>query len=182
MAFNVENFRANLLNDGARPSLFQVNIPFPAVPGVSGLAGSSLAFTCRAASLPPDQISHIVIPYFGREIKVAGTRTFPEWTVTVINDESFVVRNSLEAWMNSINSHVGNVRNPVFNPPSAYQRDAIVTQYGKTGPGNVIKAYNIVGAFPVDVAAIDLDWALGDQIEEYTVTFAYQWWVSNTTT
>ena len=36
----------------------------------------------------------------------------------------------------------------------------------------------IYGAFPVDVAAIDLDWASGDQIEEYGVTFAYQWWES----
>jgi|LakMenE01Jun11ns_1017448.scaffolds.fasta_scaffold9959638_2 hypothetical protein len=196
MAFDVSTFRANLLNDGARPSLFQVTIPFPtgayggaAVPPVVGAGGvnalnatGSLSFVCRAASLPADSISSIVIPYFGREIKVAGTRTFSQWSVTIINDESFSVRNNLEVWMNTINSHVGNIRSPGYSPPASYQTDAIVTQYGKTGPQNVIKRYTLVGAFPTDVAAIDLDWALGDQIEEYTVTFDYQWWVSNTTT
>ena len=195
MSFNVSTFRANLLNDGARPSLFEVVLPFPAgvytaPTGGTAAAGianpqvgtSSFSFVCRATTLPADSISSIVIPYFGREIKVAGTRTFTQWTCTIINDESFSVRNNLELWMNAINSHAGNIRTPAFAPPAAYQADAIVKQYGKIGPAAVIKAYKMVGCFPTDLAAIDLDWALGDQIEEYTVTFDYQWWESNTTT
>jgi hypothetical protein len=38
--------------------------------------------------------------------------------------------------------------------------------------------YKMVGCFPTDVAAIDLDWSMGDQIEEFGVTLAYQWWES----
>ena len=47
--------------------------------------------------------------------------------------------------------------------------------------GDVIKSYNFVGLFPVDISPIDLDWGSNDSIEEYSVTFAYQYWNSNTT-
>ena len=78
--------------------------------------------------------------------------------------------------MSLINSHVGNLRDVAFLQSVDYQTNVLVSQYAKTG--ELIKQYMIYGAFPVDVAAIDLDWASGDQIEEYGVTFAYQWWES----
>ena len=62
----------------------------------------------------------------------------------------------------------------------SYSIDAVVTQYGKTG--NVLKTYKFVGVFPQDVAPIDLDWGSNDSIEEYAVTFAYQWWEAISTT
>jgi len=82
--------------------------------------------------------------------------------------------------MNAINSHSGNLRNAAAGSPSGYTVDAEVTQYGKTG--NVLKKYKFVSMFPVDVAPIDLDWGNNDSIEEYSATFAYQWWEANTTT
>ena len=181
MPFNVSIFRASLINDGARPSLFEVILPFPTAiftgigGGVTNLT-RELSFKCRATTLPGDTISSISIPYFGREIKVAGTRSFPSWSITVINDESFNVRNGLEQWMSAINQHVSNLRAPTFNPPLAYQSDATVIQYGKAG--NPIKTYKLTGCFPTDIAPIDLDWASGDQVEEFGVTFEYQWWES----
>ena len=63
--------------------------------------------------------------------------------------------------------------------PTSYSADAIVTQYGKTG--NILKQYNFVGMFPVDLAPIDLDWSTNDAIEEYSVTFSYQYWTATTT-
>ena len=96
------------------------------------------------------------------------------------NDEDFTVRNSLESWMNAINSHAGNLRNNQAGSPSGYTVDATVTQFGKTG--DTLKSYKFVGMFPVDVAPIDLDWGSNDVIEEYAVTFAYQWWEADQTT
>ena len=60
-----------------------------------------------------------------------------------------------------------------------YTTDATVTQYGKSG--QELKKYKFVGLFPIDVAPIDLDWSSNDTIEEYSVSFAYQYWESNTT-
>jgi len=187
MAFDVATFRSNLLFDGARPSLFDV---FMTVPGLVALEGVNrdITFKARAASLPGDSISSIVVNYFGREIKVAGTRTFPDWTMTIINDENFLIRNVFERWMSRMNEHVANVRNAAFiRGDGGYQTDIFINQYAKTGAQNspmgvgpintaVIKDYGLIGAFPVDVSPIELDWANGDAIEEFTVTFSYQWW------
>jgi hypothetical protein len=173
MAFNVNQFRATLVDDGARPSLFEVVMSLPPILGAAPLT-NDIIFRVKATSLPGDGVTPIVVPYFGREIKVAGTRSFTDWTFTVINDEDFVARRNLETWLTAINSHVSNLRSPAALSSISYQADGYITHYGKAG--NIIKAYKIVGAFPTDVAAISLDWGLGDQIEEYDVTFAYQWW------
>ena len=175
MPFNVQNFRASLVTDGARAALFDVSLVVPPVVALPGVT-ENIVFKARATSLPGDSVSSINVNYFGREIKVAGTRTFPDWSITVINDEDFLIRNTFERWMSSINSHVNNLRSPAMAVSAEYQTNAVVRQYAKTG--EIIKTYNFVGIFPTDVAAIDLDWASGDQIEEFSITFAYQWWES----
>lgn len=187
MPFNVQNFRSSLQFDGARAALFEVSMTFPAViatgggaPGAIGSAAQQVTFKAKSSSLPGDSISSIPVNYFGREIKVAGTRSFTDWSFVVINDEDFLIRNTFERWMSGINSHVGNLRLNALATAPAYQTDAFITQFAKTG--EPIKTYRLVGAFPVDVAAIDVDWSSGDQIEEFSVVFAYQWWESLLTT
>lgn len=187
MPFNVQNFRASMVADGARASLFDVQLTFPlavgtggSAPGSFGTAQQQVTFRAKATSLPGDSISSIGVNYFGREIKLAGNRSFTDWSISVIQDEDFDLRNAFERWMSGINSHVGNLRTPaLLSGDGGYQQDAYVTQYGKTG--DIIKVYKLVGCFPTDVSAIDLDWG-ADNIEEFQVTFAYQWWESINTT
>lgn len=179
MAFNVAEFRANMIGDGARPNLFQVTLTFPSIAANGVAAGQKATFMAKAAQLPGSTVGQIPVYYFGRELKFAGNRSFSDWTLQIINDEDFTIRNSIESWMNSINSHAGNVRDAAAVNPSSYTVDAVVTQYGKTG--NELKSYKFVGMFPLDLAPIDLDWSSNDTIEEYAVTFAYQWWETNTT-
>jgi hypothetical protein len=179
MAFNVAEFRANMIGDGARPNLFQVSLTFPTIVTNGSAAGQKVSFMAKTAQLPGSTVGTVPIYYFGRELKFAGNRTFTDWTLQIINDEDFVIRNSLESWMNSINSHTTNVRNAAAVNPSSYSVDAVVTQYGKAG--QELKSYKFVGLFPLDIAAIDLDWGSNDSIEEYGVTFAFQYWESNTT-
>ena len=94
--------------------------------------------------------------------------------MTIINDEDFLIRNSLESWLNAINTHAGNLRNPLATNILGYSTDALVTQFGKTG--QPIKQYKFTGLFPIDLGTIDLDWGSNDSIEEYGVTFDYQFW------
>jgi hypothetical protein len=180
MAFNVTDFRANLIGDGARPNLFQVTLTFPTVASNGTAAGQQVQFLAKAAQLPGSTIGQVPLYYFGRELKFAGNRTFADWSLQIINDESFTIRKSLESWMNAMNSHAGNLRASGANNLSGYSVDATVSQYGKTG--NILKTYKFVGLYPVDLAPIDLDWGSNDTIEEYGVTFAYQWWESDSTT
>lgn len=175
MAFNITEFRAQMTGDGARPNLFEVEMPFPAFASPLD-AQKKLTFMCKSASLPGSTIGTIPVQYFGRELKFAGNRTFADWSITIINDEDFMIRNAFEKWMNAINSHNLNIRNPIAENPGSYTVDAKVKQYGKTG--QLLKAYRFAGLFPTDLSPIDTDWGSNDTIEEFTVNLSYQWWDS----
>ena len=173
MAFNVNEFRSQMTGDGARPNLFEVSMPFPGF-SAPGNAQQKMSFMCKTAQLPGSTLGVVPVQYFGRELKFVGNRTFADWTITVINDEDFIVRNAFERWMAGINSHNLNVRNPAALAPGGYTVDGEVTQYGKQG--NTLKKYKFVGMFPSDVTPIDVDWGANDAIEEFSVTLTYQWW------
>lgn len=171
MSFNVSDFRQKMSGDGARPNLFEVEIPNNAPFNFTG--NDQFKFFCRATSIPGSTIGTAIVPYFGREIKFAGNRTFADWTVTVVNDEDFKYRDNFEDWMQGINSHVANKR---FTGGTGYGVTAKVKQYGKVNAATAIRTYEFVGVFPVDLSEITLDWGDNDTIEEFTVTFAYQYW------
>ena len=171
MAFNVTEFTGAIKNGGARPNLFEATILSP-----SGDM-SDFRYMCKAAQVPGSTIPAIDVPYFGRQIRVAGNRTFEPWTVTIMNDENFTIRNGLEGWMEKINSHVGN--NTVL-PLESYKTTGDVIHFGKNG--GKIARYQFEGLFPTEIGAIELSWENNDQIEEYTVTFAYDYWTHTSET
>ena len=169
----VDNFKAKLIGGGARANMFKATLSYPAyAQGDIELT----SFMCKAAQLPASVIGQIDIPYRGRQVKVAGDRTFENWTVTIINDVGCEVRNAFERWMNGINEHVNNVG---LANPNDYQADMIVEQLDKSQ--NVTKKYDIRGAYPVNISAIDVSAESADTIEEFTVELAYQYWESDTT-
>jgi hypothetical protein len=170
MAFNINEIRSQLTGGGARPTLFQVQITNPA----NNSGDLKLPFMCKAAALPTSNLGTIEVGYFGRKIKVAGDRTFDEWTVTIINDEDFLIRNAMEEWSNSINLHQQNTNAFGTSAPSAYKSQATVQQYGKDG--SILRTYNFNGLFPTNVSEIGMDWDSNDTLEEFTVTFQYDWW------
>jgi len=174
MPFNVNQFRTQLQGDGARPNLFEVRLNFPSFANLSSSAAQKSTFMVKTAALPGSTLGMVTIPYFGREVKVAGNRTFADWSVTIINDEDFTIRNSMESWVRGINENVTNLRNTRARTSQQYGVDAVVIQYGKDG--RQLKQYRFVGMFPTDISQIDLDWGSNDMIEEYTVNFAYQYW------
>jgi hypothetical protein len=170
MAFNVNDIKQRLVTGGARPTLFEVNITNP----INGGGNEITPFMVKAAQLPSSTLGVIEVPYFGRKIKVAGDRTFEEWTVTVINDEQFTIRSAMEDWMAAINTHEGNLRvgNATFE---GYKNtDAEITQFAKDG--SVLRVYSFKNIFPSVVAPIEMAWDSNDTIEEFTVTLQYDYW------
>jgi|TARA_R110002074_G_scaffold180896_1_gene345243 hypothetical protein len=172
MTFNVNTFRSSFRDGGARPNLFSVQLNTPA--GILPVESGG-AFEVKAAQLPSSTLPSVDVPYFGRQIRVAGNRTFDAWTVTVMNKENFSLRNAMENWMASINSHV---TNQGVQRLSSYKQDASVYHYGKTGDGAPISTYKFEGLFPTEVSTIELGWDTNDSIEEFTVTFAFDWWTN----
>ena len=94
--------------------------------------------------------------------------------MTVINDEDFLIRNSMEEWMNTINSHLGNVRGFGSAADLSYKSSAQVTQFSKTGVP--IREYTFNGIFPVNITEMEVDWNATDVLQEFQVTFQYDWW------
>jgi len=181
---NITNFRDRLVGGGARPNLFEVNIELP--DGVIGQADyrDDVRFMVKAAEIPAANIGNIPVPFRGRVLPVAGDRTFDPWTVTVINDSKFNIRDAMEQWSNKINDlqfDVGDIS------PSSYQTKAEVFQLsrgGKTSSAsstggetiNVLRTYNFEGIYPSVVSSIPLDYGATDSIEEFQVTFNYLFW------
>ena len=173
---NINDFKAKLAGGGARPNQFKVTMPFPGYAQVGGEI-EDLAFLCRATVIPSMTVGNINVPFRGRQIKIAGDRTFEDWTVTVLNDTDFKLRNAFERWQNGINNMTDNegLTNPVD-----YQVDAFVDHLDRNG--NTIKSYTLRGLYPTIVSAIDLNYETNDVVEEFTATFDYQYFESNTTT
>lgn len=174
MPFNVNQFRTQLQGDGARPNLFEVRLNFPGYVTSRSTAALKSSFMVKTAQLPGSTLGSVPVQYFGREVKLAGNRTFADWTVTIINDEDFILRNAMESWIRGLNDNTTNLRTALTT--QQYTSDAVVNQYGKAG--NTIKSYKFIGMFPIDITPIDLDWGSNDAIEEYSVTFQYQYWES----
>ena len=181
---NITNFRDRLVGGGARPNLFEVNIELP--DGVTGLADfrDDVRFMVKAAEIPAANVGNIPVPFRGRVLPVAGDRTFDPWTVTIINDSKFNIRDAMEQWSNKINDlqfDVGDIS------PSNYQTKAEVFQLSRGGKTtsasstggetiNVLRTYNFEGIYPSVVSSIPLDYGATDSIEEFQVTFNYLFW------
>ena len=169
----VDDFKSKLTGGGARANLFKATINFP---GYAGGDVEMTSFMCKAAALPASNVASIPVPFRGRQLKVAGDRSFDPWTVTIINDAGSVVRDAMERWMNGINEHANNTG---LSNPTDYQADLVVEQLDKAG--NTIKRYDFRGAFPANISEIGVSYDSENTIEEFSVTFEYQYWESNTT-
>ena len=176
---SISDFKSALVGGGARPNLFEVELT--TLPGGISWDADSFRYMCKAAALPASVIANIDVPFRGRIFKVAGDRTIETWSVTVINDESFKLRNAFEEWMQQIAKLDNNLGATL---PESYMTDATVYQLGRgasksseDSSGNensVLKEYKMQGIFPTNLAAIDLSYDTGDTIEEFTVEFQVQ--------
>jgi hypothetical protein len=184
----LSNFKSRLAGGGARNNLFEVTLP--SFPGAASdfwgegenESNTKMSFLCKAAVLPASNVPEIPVAFRGRILKVAGDRTFDPWTVTIINDEDFGLRTSFEAWMNKLSKL--NDATGVTNPTS-YMTNAYVKQLGRGskrfseensgGESSVLRTYKFYDIWPTNVSEISLGYDQSDAIEEFTVTFAVQY-------
>jgi hypothetical protein len=178
----LSQFKSKLAGGGARPNLFEVSIPsFPTMVG-SSWTDETFNFLCKAAQLPASTVASVPVAFRGRELKVAGERTFDPWTVTIINDEDFSMRTAFEQWMNKLSKL--NDATGVTNPTS-YMQNAFVKQLGRGatpgattnsgGNSSVLRTYQFYDIWPSNVSAIELSYDTTNTVEEFTVEFQVQY-------
>ena len=173
---SITDFRSRLKGGGARANLFEVELTFPSGIGINdGNVRDKVPFLVKAAEIPASNLGNIPVPYRGRVLPVAGDRTFDPWTVTIINDTDFLIRDAMEKWSNSIND-IQTAQGTI--DPEVYQTSARVFQKSREGaaPGDTekdLRIYKFEGIYPNTVSSIPLDFGATDQIEEFQVTFNY---------
>lgn len=207
---SIIDFKSKLSGGGARPNLFYVEFT-----GLYDTDDSNtdetkkndnedinkFSYLCKAAQIPASVIASIDVPFRGRILKVAGDRTFEPWTITVINDQDFSVRERFELWMQKIAQYTdasGDAN------PTNYYKSATVYQLGRGGSGKkaegdevdptksaksdlkalkgsglrTIKKYNFYDIFPTNLGAIELNYESTNAIEEFTVELQVNYWES----
>ena len=175
---SIVDFRSKMRGGGARSNLFEVTIEYPDLLGLPTDPDGPKAtgeFLIKAAEIPASNLGNIPVPFRGRVLPVAGDRTFDPWTVTVINDNNFKIRDAMEKWSNFINDL--QTSQGIVNPED-YQTSAFVKQLSREGEENpgtidILREYRFEGIYPNVVSSIPLDYGATDQIEEFQVTFNY---------
>ena len=190
---SIDSFKSRLIGGGARPNLFEVELNFPSGVGIfdEDIDNTTHRMMIKGAQLPASNIAEVIVPFRGRQLKVAGDRRFDPWTITVINDEDFRLRTAFEAWGNGI-SKLDNATGATN--PGVYMKDGFVYQLGRgatissvqptggisgkgpTESANVLRAYKFIDIFPTNVSEIALSYETGDTIEEFTVEFQVQYY------
>ena len=173
---NINDFKSALKGGGARANQFQVTMPFPGFAAVGGET-RTMSYLCTATSLPGMTLTAIPVPFRGRNLYIAGDRAIEPWTVTILNDTDFAIRNAFERWSNEINSMSDNSG---LENPSDYMVDAFVDHLDRAG--QVIKAYTFRGMWPLTVGSIELTAAEAGEVETFEIQLQYQFFETNTTT
>ena len=188
MSFSINGFRSNLIGGGARPSLFEVSLSFPTLTSITTTNSDDIdtittipqsKFLIKGASIPTSTIGTYDVNFHGKQVKIAGDRTFETWDTTIINDEGFEIRHKLENWMELIQNHKLNTRSRALGTianegeNAGYKENITVTQFSKQS--KKLREYKFIGAFPTTLSAIALDWGTSE-IEEFTCTWTYDRW------
>jgi len=186
----IDDFKSRLVQGGARPNLFEVEFNFPTAIGDQlsvSTVEEDLKFRMmiKGAQLPASNIAEVVVPFRGRQLKVAGDRRFDPWTITIMNDGGFNIRDAFEKWSNfivKVSDGSGTIN------PADYQANWTVHQLGRGAgdlltPGElnanqlpVLRSYRMNGCWPSAVSGIELSYDSADTIEEFQVTLQVQYW------
>ena len=163
------SFTAALPYGGARPSLFEFQIT--AAPSAVDSSLSSVSLYCNVSEIPPLTLTPIERQYFGRTVKIPGDLVFADLTTTIINTETFNVRNELETWMEVINGTISNTGEADVNFGTGtaqlvhYQKDSTATM-----------TYEFHEIWPTAISEIALSYDTASDIEQFDVTWAYNYY------
>ena len=179
MAITTISELTSAIRTGARSNLFRVTVPVFRGAGFTGLE-EKFSFLCKGAQLPGSTLGLIEVPFMaGRRFKLAGDRTFAEWTTTVINDSDFKIREAVENLQKlyGTTDYQSTVAKEITGGSETDFSVLEVEQFDQAG--NVTCKYRLENCWPLDISTIDLSYDSTDTIEEFTVTWAYDYYTTN---
>jgi hypothetical protein len=158
----IDQFKAQLIGGGPRANRFRVFLP---------RAGNNIEFMCKGANIPAATLSEVVIPFRGANLKLAGERSFADWSVTIINDMEFSARTALEAWQMEIQAMDCGEGSTTLD---YLLSRGFVEQLNKDD--SVLARYEFFNMFPKNIGEIALSYETVDALEEFTVDLTFSHW------
>ncbi len=153
----------NNFDIGARANMYKVFI--------DGL-DQKLEFTCKAAQLPGRTINPIEVKYLANTIKLGGDSIFDDWTVTILADEDFGVRNAIIEWQEQIKAAKDATGQSTLN----YMRTAEIVHLKRDGGENSDARFKFFNLWPTVLDPVELSFDSADTIAEYGCTFSVGYW------
>lgn len=173
---SIGDFLAALKGGGARQNRFEVVVNFPSFAGGSEEIRKT-AFLVQATNMPGANMGTVDAAFRGRQLKLAGDRTYEEWEATFYADITYDLYEAFERWSNAINAFNSNTG---FQTPDEYM--STVSIYHLDNQDNRIKEKTIKHAWPSTIGQMELSQDGNDVISLFSVTFQYSDIESNSTT
>jgi hypothetical protein len=209
MTANILDFRSQLTGGGFRNNLFRVDITFPTSinrlfsntgdqPEVNTKLTETAQFLVKSAQVPSSDIGVVQVPFRGRELKLAGDRSFEPFSCVTVTDGGFRLRKGFEAWSRAINALTENTSELGFQSSgnaigyttditlNLLSRDGVRPERNPTNPlatsgvagdaPNIIRRYKLYGAWVSSISSIDLAYDANNQVAESSIVFQYQFY------
>lgn len=168
---DAQAFIAHMSEGGYRPNRYRVTLQGE----LKGIAGSTvttssetISFLCVASQVPASTMGIAEAAYFGRMIKMAGDKTFDDWTCEVYAEPK--VRNFLELWHDKILGFETNLAATDYRKPLTYYMDATLDLL--TREDSIIATYEMKQIFPSNIGEIALSYETNNTVARFPVTFA----------
>ena len=174
MAPTINDFKSKFTGGGVRNTMFRVTMIFPqaVVASVSDLAQDS-EFLVKASAIPGSTNAKIPIYFRGRQLKVNGDKEFDDWALTVYSDRNYKMRSAFEKWAEIVGRHSEIYGEIEYEN---YFSRAYVTQLDRNH--EPIRSYMMEGVWPISVDSIAVAFDSVNQIQEFGVTLAVQYWAA----
>ena len=178
----LSSFKSALQYGGARSSLFNMTVYVPGtfdgttMTGVGALL-QTFHLQCNVSAIPPLTVTPIEKQYFGRTVKIPGDIVYGDLTTTVMNTEDYSVRSAIEKWMDKMNGHVSNKG---FSNNTDWVTDLELIQYSKDGES--LMYFEFIDCWPQTLAEIPLSYDTASDIEQFDVTWAYNYYTTGDVT
>jgi len=165
----LSNFVGALRDGGARANQFEVNI----IGGPSSILTSNqdFKFLCKSTQVPALAMGEIAVPYRGRQIYIAGDRTYETWAITVISDRGMFMRSAFEQWQSFLGDIGGTTnRSSIGDTPSQYYGTALIKQKDRNDA--TLRTYRLFDVWPTSVDAMEFAYET-EGLMEFGVTFRF---------
>lgn len=129
---------------------------------------NTIPYLVRSTSIPDSSIEEAVIPFPGIPYKMAGTRTYGDWTVSFNIDTEGILLDNFHNWHDLMYD-----KNHLSTSPKSYMRNQQL--YLIDGRGYTTRKFELYNAWPKSIGAVGLDYSSGD-IATMDVTFSYQYY------